>query len=96
MALVRCEIADGPRPEVKDVRVQSLDGYELLAIEEHYLVHRDDGYYLPVGFLGTDQGERAALVLLPLPAHSGANRVWVRADQILIHCAGSPDQPPTA
>jgi hypothetical protein len=89
MALVRCEVSQGPRPGLKDVRVRSLDGdYELLSIEERFLVRRDNGHYLPVGFLGTDQRDLAALVRLPRQSRSGARRVWVWADQILTLDAG--------
>jgi hypothetical protein len=82
MALVRCEVSDGPYPGFKAVGVESVEGHrEYLTIEERFLVKSNGEFYLPVDVVGEDRRQQTALVELPLEADSGANRVWVRWDQ---------------
>lgn len=83
MALVRCEISDGPRAGYKTIGVPSVEGYnEYLAIEERFLARRGDALWLPVVAIGHDRHQKITLVQLPVEADSGARRVWV-ADEVL-------------
>jgi len=91
MALVRCEVNEGPRAGFKAVGVASIEGHtEYLAIEERFLVPRDGSYLLPVRLVGRDRRYHTALVQLPFEADSGANRVWVRGDSL----TDAPDEVP--
>jgi hypothetical protein len=84
MALVRCEITEGPRSGFKAVGVPSVEGHsEFLSIEERFLVKRNGSFLLPVKVVGADPRHGTSLVELPLEADSGANRVWVRPGDIL-------------
>lgn len=83
MALIRCEVTEGPRPGFKAIGVASIEGHsEYLAIEERFLVRRGDDYLLPIRVVGRDRHHGTALIQLPVEADSGANRVWVRIDAL--------------
>ena len=83
MALLRCETSKGPREGFTGVGVPSADGFkEHLTIEDKFLVHRHGSTYLAVAVVGRDLKRNRALVQLPYEADSGANRVWVRSDQV--------------
>jgi hypothetical protein len=91
MALVQCEVTEGPRPGYKTVGVQSIEGYaEYLSLEEKFLVRRGEAYFLDVRLVGRDRRHNTALVQLPYEADSGANRVWVRDEQL----REAPDEVP--
>jgi hypothetical protein len=91
MALLKCEVTEGPRPGFKAVGVASIEGHsEYLTIEERFLVRRGDGYLLPVEVVGRDRRYNTALVQLPVEADSGANRVWVRGQSLV----EAPDEVP--
>ncbi len=91
MALMRCEISEGPRANYKTVGVASIEGHtEYLAIEERFLVRQGGSYLLPVSFIGRDPRHKTALVQLPVEADSGANRVWVSAEAV----TEAPDEVP--
>jgi hypothetical protein len=84
MPLVSCEVMEGPREGFKLVGVQSAEGHsEYLTIEEKFLVRTQGEYLLPVGVVGEDRRQRTMLIQLPYEADSGANRVWVRSDDVL-------------
>jgi hypothetical protein len=83
MALIPCEISEGPRPGYKVVGVKSVQGHtEYLSIEERFLARRNGDLLLPVWLIGRDQKNKTALVQLPYEADSGANRVWVNGDAL--------------
>lgn len=91
MALVRCEVTEGPRGGFKTVGVPSIEGHtEYLTIEERFLVRRDNAYLLPVRLIGRDRRFDTVLVQLPVEADSGANRVWVKGNIV----AEAPDEVP--
>ena len=78
MAMVRCEVLEGPRDGFKTVGIAGATGNtEYLAIEEKFLVHEDGESFLPVLVIGYDARYNTALVQLPYEADSGAKRVWV-------------------
>ncbi|HZU38243.1 MAG TPA: hypothetical protein VFA18_20130 [Gemmataceae bacterium] len=85
MELVRCEVSEGPRVGYVAVGVKSIEGHtEFLTIEDRLLAHRGDERYLPVSVVGKDKARQTALVQLPAEADSGANRVWVRTDDLVL------------
>ncbi len=89
MALVKCEVSEGPRAGVKSIGVRSAEGFfEYLAIEEGFLVPKDNSYLLPVRLIARDPAHKTALVQLPVEADSGANRVWVMGDIL----SNAPDE----
>jgi hypothetical protein len=84
MALLRCDISEGPRQGFMSIGVPSIEGYqEHVAIEERFLARRNGSYLLPVFVVGVDKQHQTALVQLPLEADSGARRVWVRSDSLI-------------
>ena len=84
MALLHCEVLDGPREGFKAVGIPSVEGHtEWLSIEDRFLVWRDKKAYIPVGIVGRDPRYDTILVQLPLEADSGANRVWVWQASVL-------------
>jgi hypothetical protein len=83
MALLKCEIEDGPRAGFKSVGIPTVEGHvENLTIEERFLITRDQIQYLPVLLMGKDKNYDTCLVQLPLEADSGANRIWVNVTRI--------------
>jgi hypothetical protein len=79
MALVSCEVTEGPRQGFKTIGVVSIEGHtEYMAIGERFLVRSNDTWLLPVQIIGRDRRYDTALVQLPVEADSGANRVWVK------------------
>jgi hypothetical protein len=81
MALIKCDISEGPRAGFKTVGVPSFDNHkEYLSIEEKFLVKKDHGLLLAVDVIGKDHNQKLTLIELPFEADSGANRVWVRDD----------------
>lgn len=91
MALVKCEVTEGPRAGFKSVGVQSVEGFtEYLAIEERFLVDNDGDLLLPVRLIARDLKHKTALVQLPVEADSGANRVWVFGNIV----SNAPDEIP--
>jgi len=83
MALIPCDVTEGPRPGWKAVGVASIEGHtEHLTIEERFLVRQGKNYLLPVRLIGRDPRHKTALVQLPVEADSGANRVWVKAEVV--------------
>jgi hypothetical protein len=91
MALLRCEVTDGPRPGFKTVGIPSVEGRtEYLSIEERFLARRGDDLLLPVWVVGRDKRYDTSLVSLPDEADSGARRVWVRSSALV----PEPDEVP--
>ena len=91
MALIPCEVMEGPRPAFKAVGVDSIEGHtEYLTIEERFLVRRGEAYLLPVRLIGRDRRYHTALIQLPVETDSGANRVWVRGETV----GEAPDEAP--
>jgi hypothetical protein len=91
MALIPCEVSEGPRSGWKAVGVKSIEGHtEYLAIEERFLVRRGKSFLLPVRLIGRDPRHKTALVQLPVEADSGANRVWVKGETV----TEAPDEVP--
>lgn len=84
MALIRCEITAGPRSGFKSVGISGAHGQmEFIAIEDRFLVPRNDTSLLPVHIISEDRRNKQLLVQLPVEADSGANRVWIKKDQLV-------------
>lgn len=83
MALVHCEVSEGPRPGFKLIGVQDAEGQkEFLVIEERFLVKSEGETFLPVQIIGKDPQQNVTLIELPVEADSGANRVWVPSNEL--------------
>jgi hypothetical protein len=92
MALLRCNISEGPRPGFKTVGIPSVEGHlEYLTIEERFLSRRGNDFLLPVWVVGKDSRYGTVLVSLPGEADSGAHRVWVRGSDLAVV---QPDEVP--
>jgi hypothetical protein len=84
MAMLRCDVTEGPREGFKTVAVPSMEGHpEFLAIEEKFLTKQGDQFFLHVRVIGEDRKSKATLVQLPVEADSGANRVWIHPDNLV-------------
>jgi hypothetical protein len=84
MALLRCEVSEGPREGFKSIGVPSIEGHlEYLVIEDRFLAKRNGDYLLPIFIIGQDRRYNTALIQLPQETDSGAKRVWVRSDDLL-------------
>jgi hypothetical protein len=91
MALVHCEVSEGPREGFKTVGIPSVEGrFEYLTLEEKFLARRGDDLLLPVWVVGRDRRFDTALVSLPDEADSGARRVRVRWSDLITE----PDEVP--
>lgn len=86
MSLVLCEVKPGLREEEASVAVRDVDGRaQRLRVDKDFVVTRDHAQYLPIGVVAThpDPLKKAVLIELPHEADSGANRLWVPADNLL-------------
>jgi hypothetical protein len=83
MAQVICEVSPGLRPTEKTVAVKDVRGpRQFLRVEGGLLIHEKGRSFLPVGVVGVDEERRLALIELPHEADSGANRLWVRLEDV--------------
>jgi hypothetical protein len=86
MTLVVCdEVGPGMRPSERTVAVKDVYGRrEFLRADEDFLTAGKDGrYYITVGVVHVDPKSKAVLIELPHEAYSGANRLWVRPQDLL-------------
>jgi hypothetical protein len=83
MAEMICQVSAGLRPSEATVMLRDFDGRkEFMPIERDFLSQEGERYYLPVSLLHIDEAQRAALIALPVEADSGANRIWVKLDDL--------------
>jgi hypothetical protein len=86
MALVVCdEIGPGMRPSERTVAVKDVYGRrEFLRADADFLTPGTGGrHYITVGLVHVDPKSQAVLIELPHEAYSGANRLWVRPQDLL-------------
>jgi hypothetical protein len=91
MAYVKCQVSEGLRPSEATVGVSGLDGSTAyLRVERYFLEQFGSDCYLPVGvvYQGKDEGG-PILIELPHEADSGANRVWVAAENVRFEREGA-------
>jgi hypothetical protein len=81
---VRCEAsAGGILPDGVTARILGADGRRQAVQVTPGLINRHDGVdYLPVGIVEINRKLHRVLIELPTEADSGANRMWVRFDDL--------------
>jgi len=85
MAQVRCEISAGLRPSEATVAVADVhDHQQCLRVERDFLTAVEGQWFLPIGVVYDDRHNPWVLIELPHEADSGANRLWVWRDHLLL------------
>ena len=84
MAKIRCDkVTEGLR---KSEVLASFHDYRgrthFIRVEQDFLSKEQDVHYLPVGIVHVDPKSKAILVELPHEAETGANRLWVKQEQL--------------
>jgi len=79
--LIPCRVSPGLRDkevlvEVRDFR----DKPEAMPLDRAFIIYRKNKPYLPVRVLHVHEGDRAALIALPVESDSGAHRIWVKLE----------------
>lgn len=84
MARVRCEqVNEGLRPSEAVASFVDFKGRtHFIRVERDFLEDEAGDVFLPVGVVHIDAKTKAVLVELPHEAETGANRLWVRQDQL--------------
>ncbi|MFO0964749.1 MAG: hypothetical protein U0793_04055 [Gemmataceae bacterium] len=84
MAMVRCEaVSAGLRPSEVVVALRDLHNKRhFLRVERDFLTQADSNNFLPIGIVHVDPRSKAVLIELPHEAETGANRLWVKQDQL--------------
>ena len=85
MAKVRCDsVSDGLRASEALASVVDFSGRKhSIRVERDFLVEERGAKYLPIGIVHVDSRTKAVLIEFPHEAETGANRLWVRAEQAL-------------
>jgi hypothetical protein len=85
LALVSCEVSDGLRPSEATVGVPDIyDNRQYLRVERDFLHTIDGVSYITIGGVQDDPRQPYVLVELPHEADSGANRLWVYRENVLV------------
>ncbi len=84
MEQLRCEnVSEGLRASEA---VASFRDYHnrrhFIRVERDFLSEQNDHFYLPIGVVHVDPRTKAVLIELPHEAETGANRLWVRQEQL--------------
>jgi hypothetical protein len=84
MNKLRCEsIADGLRASEALAIFKDYQGRKhYLRVERDFLSQEGGFTYLPVGVVHVDPRTSLVLIELPHEAETGANRLWVKQDQL--------------
>lgn len=84
MAKVRCEaVLEGLRASEAVATLRDYHGRRhFIRVERDFLSEQGGATYLPVGVVHVDPRTNAVLVELPHEAETGANRLWVKQDQL--------------
>jgi hypothetical protein len=84
MAKIRCSgISEGLRPSEAVASFFDFHGRKhFIRVERDFLDEGPDGSFLPVGVVHVDPRTKAVLVELPHEAETGANRLWIRPEQL--------------
>lgn len=84
MAKLRCEnVTRGLRDSEVVAAFSDYSGRRhFIRVEGDFLYKEPDGRYLPVGIVHIDPKTRLVLIELPQEAETGANRLWVREEQL--------------
>lgn len=84
MAKVRCDrVSDGLRPSEAVASMLDYHGRRhFIRVERDFLSQKNGDRYLPIGIVHIDPKTNAVLIELPHEAETGANRLWVRQEQL--------------
>ncbi|MBX3413120.1 MAG: hypothetical protein KF708_10565 [Pirellulales bacterium] len=84
MAKLRCDnVSNGLRASEAVASFKDYHGRtHFIRVERDFLTDKDQLHFLPVGVVHIDQRNRAVLIELPHEAETGANRLWVKSEQI--------------
>jgi hypothetical protein len=84
MAKVRCEkVSEGLRASEALASLRDYHGRRhFIRVERDFLSEQAGHFYLPIGIVHTDPKTKAVLIELPHEAETGANRLWVKPEQL--------------
>ncbi|HWY86181.1 MAG TPA: hypothetical protein VNX28_05635 [Gemmataceae bacterium] len=84
MNKIRCEsVADGLRASEALAIFRDYQGRKhYLRVERDFLSQEGGNTYLQVGVVHVDQRTKLVLIELPHEAETGANRLWVKQEQL--------------
>lgn len=87
---VECDLGPGLRESEVQVTVRDMNGRPQRLRTERSFVRQENGdTYLPIGIVAQHPFEEKVLIEFPHEADSGANRIWVRPDQLLEEIAAT-------
>jgi hypothetical protein len=81
---IRCEsVSDGLRASEAVAVFRDYEGRRhYLRVERDFLSNEGGHFYLPIGIVHIDPRTKLVLIELPHEAETGANRLWVKPDQL--------------
>jgi hypothetical protein len=84
MSKVRCEsVSEGLRASEALVTLRDYHAKRhSIRVEKDFLSEKRGAFYLPIGVVHFDPKTKAVLIELPHEAETGANRLWVKAEQL--------------
>jgi len=84
MANLRCEsVTPGLRASEAVAAFTDLHGRKhFIRVERDFLSSKDGSSYLPIGIVHVDRKSTCVLIELPHEAETGANRLWVKPEQL--------------
>lgn len=84
MSKVRCEsVSPGLRDSEVVAAFRDADGRRhFIRVERDFLSEEGGFYYLPIGVVHVDSRSKMVLIELPHEAETGANRLWIKPDQL--------------
>lgn len=84
MANIRCEeVSDGLRASEALAIFRDFHGRKhFIRVERDFLTKQGRDFFLPVGIVHIDPKGKAVLIELPHEAETGANRLWVKPEQL--------------
>lgn len=85
MAQVICDkVSPGLRASERSVAIKDVYGHrQHLRVPFDFLTEKGEKFYITVGIVHVDRKTGAVLIELPHEADSGANRLWVRHQDLL-------------
>jgi hypothetical protein len=84
MSKVRCQsVSEGLRDSEALVTLQDYKGRRhVIRVERDFLSNENGINYLPIGVVHIDPKSKAVLIELPHEAETGANRLWVKQEEL--------------
>jgi hypothetical protein len=84
MAKIRCAgVSEGLRSSEAVARFVDYNGRtHFIRVERDFVEEQSGHFFLPVGIVYIDPKTKAVLVELPHEAETGANRLWVKPEQL--------------